>query len=80
MAEIPQQENFEDKLFAPPAEPAPEREHVKCPYCEDAGICTFCDRGRELAANLPASEGASALFKRLRAQDKKNRRKKKSPG
>ena len=26
----------------------PKMERVNCQYCEDSGLCNFCERGREM--------------------------------
>lgn len=31
---------------------ADEDEIVHCQYCQDGGPCVYCDRGREVIANL----------------------------
>jgi len=48
-----QQSNFEEQLFAEQKKVEQPKidEILNCPYCEDAGACTFCERGRQWLAD-----------------------------
>lgn len=46
--------------------PEPERENIRCPYCEDVGVCSFCARGKAEANKLPPVD----LYKKHRKKKK----------
>jgi len=51
--------NIDTILENPPKEEQlvePEYEKISCQYCQDAGTCTFCERGK---AELPKTKRLS---------------------
>lgn len=51
MAENLKQSDFEEELFAEPKKEEPKEEPIseiiKCQYCQDVGVCSYCARGKE---------------------------------